>query len=82
MREQKLMAPRSVLAILRMFGLEMNAKTGGQAFDNLDFKELLTSNGYNLMKETQGDDVLILAPDLFLKTLQRTETTLNIKLFT
>ncbi len=81
MKDQKLMAPRSVLAILRMFGLEMTGKTGGQWFDNLDFQDLLASNGYSLIQENKGDDVLILAPDLFLKTLQRTETTLNIKLF-
>lgn len=73
--------PGTVLAIVRMLGLETSDKSGGQQFENVDFNSITPGIDYHMLSLVEGESIRIFSCSDFIETIQTTEKALNIRLF-
>ncbi|MGE4169688.1 MAG: hypothetical protein AB7F28_03105 [Candidatus Margulisiibacteriota bacterium] len=73
---------KHVLKILEATGLKLTQETGGQFLGSFLVIEPLEKglNYYRGQTEDQKD-ILFISPDIFLRTVQMTESSLSMKLF-
>lgn len=73
------MTPEALLNILKTLGLEISVQTGGQWFDTVNgFQK---EEGAIKIETSHSEPIMVMTTDLFMKTIRRTEDSLNLKLF-
>ena len=80
--QENLVSSEEMLDIIAEYGLSTETQASGSYTEGLELLETLPSSHKRYKGRIEDTDVYFLSPELFLKTIQQTEKTLNIQLST
>ena len=80
--QENLVSSEEMLDIIAEYGLSTETQASGSYTEGLELLETLPSTHKRYKGRIEDTDVYFLSPELFLKTIQQTEKTLNIQLST
>lgn len=82
MKKPLILHPTHFLRFLNGLGLDLTEKTGGRFIENAHIEGYSRSEqGFLSLKMKDTDPILFMTDGMFLKTVKRTEESLQVKLF-